>query len=596
MARRPAPTGADRIEQQIQEALALQARGRGAEGIELLRRLLQRHPKHPDLNLVTARMLMLTNQPQQAEFFLERAAAAAPDHPDVLLTRAQLHEALNRKPEAVATYDRLLAKQPAHADALAGKGQLLIDLERPDEAAECLRKAVAAAPTRADIITQLGLHTLENGRPDEACEILARAVAANPADPGAASALAYATNYNHLATARQLFEAHAAFGRVVERAIPPRTSFPNAPDPDRPLRVALLSRDLREHSVTYFAEPVVEHHPRDRMHLGCYSLTRAADEVSDRLKAHAAFWRDVGQLDFSQLCEQFAKDRIDIVIDLSGLGAGHRMLALAARPCPVAITYCGYPNTTGLTRVNARLIDEVTDPTPHADALATERLVRIEGCFLCYRPVPDAPEPVASTGNPRPVFASFNATKKYSPGTLDAWAEILKRVPESTLLIKHRRFRIPDVQRHFREAFAARGIDPARLDLRLGIDDLREHLALYTTVDIALDPFPYNGTTTTCETLWMGVPVVTYLGDRHPARVSASLLRTIGSGDLVAADVPGYIDLAVALATDPARLAAARSGLRQRMAASPLCDGPGFAPRFERAVRDVWRHWCADPR
>ncbi len=596
MARRPSPGADARLEAQLQQAIDMQVRGQVAQAIDMLRRLVPRHAAHPGLNHTLARMLIMSNKPEQAVYFLERAEAAAPDHPDVILLRASLHETAQKHADAVASYDAILARQPNHAEALAGKSRMLIELERPDEALACLERAVECEPHEPGYRVQLGVHTLENGQPHEACEILRKACALRADDPAPFASLAYALNYDHHASPEDVFKGHADYGRVVERGIPARTAFDNTPDPDRTLRVAFVSRDLKEHSVSYFFEPVLEHHDPSKLFMACYSLSRHKDAVTERLQSHADLWRDAGPLDFTQLCEQFAKDKIDIAVDLSGLGAGNRLLAFAARPTPVSLTYCGYPNTTGLSRITARLIDAITDPPPEADRLAVEQLARIDGCFLCYRPLADAPEPVPDTIGDGIVFGSFNATKKYTPQTLDAWAEMLKRVPGSKLLLKHKRMRIPDVQKHFKSAFAERGVDPERIDLRLAVDDTRGHLAVYDEIDIGLDPFPYNGTTTTCEAMWMGVPVITLAGDRHQARVGASLLHAVGLDELVADSFEGYIDTAVGLAGDHERRRALRGGMRARLASSMLCDGPGFADRFERAVRSVWRDWCANPR
>ncbi|MEQ8770327.1 MAG: tetratricopeptide repeat protein [Phycisphaerales bacterium] len=595
MARRPSAAAEARIDAQINDAVRMQQAGQLAQAVEMLRRLVPKAPNHFGLNYTLAKILLLSNQPEQAKYFLERTETIAPDHPDVLLIGAHLCEASRDAQGAVDRYDKILAQRPNDPEALSGKSKMLIELERPDEATECLRRAIAAAPNEPGYRAQLGVHTLENGQPHDACVILREACALTKSDPSPYASLAYAMNYDHLVTPEDVLEAHAAYGRIVERGIPPKTSFPNAPDPDRTLRVAFVSRDMREHSVAYFFEPILEHHDPDKIFMACYSLSRHKDDVTARLESHADLWRDAGPLDFTQLCEQFAKDRIDVAIDLSGLGAGNRLLAFAARPAPVSITYCGYPNTTGLTRMTARLIDAITDPPPTADALAAEKLVRIDGCFLCYRPMADAPAPKPDTGNERVVFGSFNATKKYTPQTLDAWAEILKRVPDAKLVLKHRRMRIPDVQKHFRDELASRGVDPDRIDLRLAVDDTAGHLAVYDQIDIGLDPFPYNGTTTTCEALWMGVPVVGLAGDRHQARVGASLLHAVGLDELVGDSMESYTDKAVALAEDADRRRSLRAGMRERVANSILCDGPGFADRFERAVRGVWRSWCENP-
>lgn len=596
MARRPNPAMDAKMDAQVQVALEMQSRGQIAQAIEMLRKNITKNPAHFGTNYAMARLHIFSNKPEQAGYFLERAETAAPDHPEVLMLRASLHESSHDPQKAVDCYNAILTVDPGHTEALSGKSRMLIELERPDEAFECLRRAVELAPEESSYRAQLGVHTLENGLAHEATDILREACRLTSNDPAPYASFAYALNYDHLATPEDVLEGHARYGRVVERGIPAHSSFENSPDPDRTLRVAFVSRDLKEHSVSYFFEPVLEHHDPSKLFMACYSLSRHKDAVTKRLESHSDLWRDAGPLDFTELCEQFRKDKIDIAIDLAGLGAGNRLYAFAARPTPVSITYCGYPNTTGLSRITARLVDAITDPPPSADRLAVEDLVRIDGCFLCYKPLQDASEPSADTPGDGIVFGSFNATKKYTPQTIDAWAEILKRVPNSTLLLKHRRMRIPEVQQYFRSAFAERGVDADRIDLRLAVDDTMGHLAIYSEIDIGLDPFPYNGTTTTCEAMWMGVPVIAFAGDRHQARVGASLLHAVGLQDLVADSIEEYVQTAVDLAADHDRRRTMRAGMRDRVAESMLCDGPGFADRFERAVREVWRTWCDNPR
>jgi protein O-GlcNAc transferase len=262
----------------------------------------------------------------------------------------------------------------------------------------------------------------------------------------------------------------------------------------------------------------------------------------------------------------------------------------------VQVTWLGYPNTTGLDAIDYRLVDAVTDPAGEADAFASEALMRLPGGFLCYAARDDAPTPATPPCllNGFVTFGSFNNPAKLSAATLDVWAQVLARVPQARLLLKGKPFGDAATRALFLQRIAERGVAADRVELVAWLPD-QAHLALYDRVDIGLDPLPYNGTTTTCEALWMGVPVVTLRGDRHAGRVGASLLTQIGSTDLIADSGEAYVTTAAALAGDPARLADLRRSLRPRMAASSLCDGAGFARKVEDAYRTMWARWCVAP-
>jgi protein O-GlcNAc transferase len=320
------------------------------------------------------------------------------------------------------------------------------------------------------------------------------------------------------------------------------------------------------------------------------------DAVTERFKGHADRWFTTVGMSNETLAQGIVQHGIDILVDLAGHTAKNRLPMFARKPAPVQVTWLGYPNTTGLEAMDYRLVDAVTDPEGEADAFASERLVRLPGGFLCYGAREDAPAPVQPACLTTGVFTfgSFNNPAKLSGATLDVWARLLARLPTARLLLKGKPFAEAATRAIYLERLAERGVAADRIEL-VGWLPEREHLALYDRVDVALDPFPYNGTTTTCEALWMGVPVVTLRGDRHAARVGASLLTQVGLSDLIADSMEAYTEIAVASAGDVARLVDLRQSLRPRMAASPLCDAPAFARRVEAAYRAMWQRWCDTP-
>jgi predicted O-linked N-acetylglucosamine transferase (SPINDLY family) len=379
-------------------------------------------------------------------------------------------------------------------------------------------------------------------------------------------------------------------------------------DPQRRLRIGYVSADFRSHSVASFIEPVIAGHDRGAVEVVCYS-DAIADAVTERIRNEARpdGWCETRAFSDAALAEKIADDEIDVLIDLAGHTAGNRLLCFARRPAPVQVTYCGYPNTTGLAAMGWRLTDDIADPPVPADGAVSadgagpsdrhcvERLWRLPHGFLCFRPDPDAgvPSPAPVLAEDRITFGSFNNLAKLGPDVLDLWAAVLKTTPWSRILLKARALSDTEVAGSMRQAFADRGIDPERVEIAPYAASPREHLALYRRVDIALDPFPYNGTTTTCEALWMGVPVVTLRGSAHAGRVGASLLHRVDCDELVAESAEDYLRITSRLAGERDRLVALRSNLRQRMAESPLTNPAIIARDLEAAFRSMWRDWCS---
>jgi len=325
-----------------------------------------------------------------------------------------------------------------------------------------------------------------------------------------------------------------------------------------------------------------------------YASVRRPDAWTTRLRNRSTAWVDVVGMTDAACAERLRRDRIDVAIDLAGHTIGSRVGVLAHWAAPVQMTGIGYPNTTGLGAVGWRLCDGMTDPAG-SEAHGTERLARLEGCFLCFQPPDaDAPGALPASDSGRITFGSFNALKKIGPRSLALWASVLHQVPGSRLLIKAPGLETPAVRARLIEAAGRAGIDASRLEV-LGVSTtIPEHLATYGRVDIALDCTPYNGTTTTCEALWMGVPVVTLAGDRHASRVGVSLMAAAGLPECAASDDDAFVRIARDLAADLDSLAKIRSTLRARMAASMLCDAPGYAQRFAAMVRGAWADWCRE--
>ncbi|MEN9470496.1 MAG: hypothetical protein RL630_2229, partial [Verrucomicrobiota bacterium] len=306
----------------------------------------------------------------------------------------------------------------------------------------------------------------------------------------------------------------------------------------------------------------------------------------------AGKWTNLNGIDDNLAAEIIRKDAPDILIDLAGHSAMNRLPLFAKNLAPVQMTYLGYPNTTGLPAIGYRLVDETTDPTGEADALATEKLLRFSPCAWAYEPPKDSPSPSMPDASAPITFGSFNNFLKVSAETLSTWKQLLERAPSSRLLIKSPYLEDSEVLASVREKLAASGIATDRIELLGFFASPTEHLAAYSRVDVALDTFPYNGTTTTCEALWMGVPVVSLIGDRHASRVGLSLLTTVGHADWATENTEAYIEKAAALAHDRPKREALRQTLRQNVSQSSLLNHADQAKRFEAALRQAWGEWC----
>jgi len=486
---------------------------------------------------------------------------------------------------ATVNFMRTAAVRPDWAPGWNNLGTALRRLGLLEQSELCLRRSLSIQGDFIDGLLNMGNVMTSLGRIEDARHFYERILALQPDHPAAISNLLFALNYSGTIDAATLAARHRELAGRLEASTPHLPGAPPAVGPRGRFRIGYVSPDFRAHSVAYFFEPLLREHDRSRFEIFCYAELSAPDAVSDRLARMADHWVPTFGVTDGDLAARIRADRIDILVDLAGHSAHNRLGAFTLRPAPVQATWLGYPNTTGLTSIDYRLVDAITDPFPEADALASERLVRLEGGFHCYQPPSDAPpvDPPPCLARGYVTFGSYNNIAKLSDATLTAWSALLRRVPDSRLVIKSRFFGEGSSRERFMMRLRAAGLDVARVELREGIPQVADHLASYGEIDISLDSFPYNGTTTLCESLWMGVPAVTLRGDRHLARVGASLLTHIGLPELVAETPEHYVAIAAALAADLPALRGMRADLRPRMASSSLGDAPGFARKIEAA-------------
>jgi len=393
-----------------------------------------------------------------------------------------------------------------------------------------------------------------------------------------------------------VYAAHRQWEKKPAAATVKTEPFITSADPERQLKIGYVSPDFHFHSVAFFVKPLISGHQRNHFRVHCYSDSRQNDAMQQQLRAKADVWRDTSKMSDEGLFDTIRGDGIDILVDLAGHTSGNRLAVFAQGAAPVQVSYIGYPNTTGLSAMTHRISDAIADPESH-DLYYSEQLVRLPGGFLRYSP-PDVARKVVREHSEKLeirkiTFGCFNVLAKLSDRTLYAWAEILKALPQAKLMIKNVSMVDDSARKRLQARFRKLGISANRLELIGWQAALEDHFRLYQRIDVALDTFPYNGTTTTCEALYMGVPVVTLKGEAHAARVGASLLTRVGLDLLVADSESDYISICTAIAKDSARLKSLKKQASEG-AEHVLCDAVPLLADLEQAYREMWAQWCAN--
>jgi protein O-GlcNAc transferase len=489
----------------------------------------------------------------------------------------------NRLAEALPHFEAALRMDPVCARAHAGYAATSACLGNPERAFEAYWEALRLQPVQPRIYGALASMYLDQGRADCAADCLRQAVAQAPEDEILRSNLLYALDFDSKTSPEELFREHCEFGRRLGVTAAPAPPW----RPKRSLKIGYVSGDFCDHPVSYFFEPLLENHRRRGFEITLYSSTPKPDFLTRRLRRMAFRWRDVRKASDEKLAHIVRRDGIHILVDLAGHTSIARLGTFARKPARVQVNYLGYPNTSGLSAMDYRITDEWADPPGMTEQWHTEKLVRLPRGFLCFRVPDDSPAVAKAPCLHRGTitFGSCSKPPKWTNTVIQAWAAILRQVPDSRLLLHHSTA-LCNQARIF-ETFFSHGIAPHRIAIAASLA-WSAHWEWFHQVDLALDPFPYHGTTASCETLWMGVPFITLAGSTHLSRVGVSLLTRIGLERLVARDVEEYIDMAVRLAADRETLAGLRSGMRRRLRNSTLMDGRGFTRGLEDAYRKMW--------
>lgn len=551
------------------------------------------NPHYPEAISNLGNVLMASSKVEDAMGCYQTALDLRPRDPTILSNLGNALMALGQLGAAEECYRAALQFEPDHAEALNNLGNALKDQGKLLDAITCYQQVLTRQPQYSEAHHNLAKAYKDLGRINEAIEHYRTAVSIKPEFLDSHHNLLMAMHHSSECSETEIRDAAIELSRKFERTTQNRLGGIVVPAHRQKLRIGYVSGDFRSHPVGYFLARVLSSHDKEAFEIVCYSNTQITDATTEQLTANVLQWRDISNLSDSEASEVVKNDGIDILVDLSGHTARNRLSLFARKPAPVQATWLGYFGTTGLPEIDYIVADRFVAPAG-AEIRFSERILRLPDSYLCFSP-PEMGMPIASRlgdDGTSLTLGCFNNLAKVSEGVITAWASILTEMPNCRLFLKTNFLNDPSVQAEIERQFASNGIGSERLILE-GPSPREELLQAYNRVDIALDPFPYGGGTTTAEALWMGVPVVTVRGDRWVGRVSESILETIGLPGLVARDLFQYREIVRDLSTNRPYLHSLRESLRPLMERSPFCDGPRFASALEAGYRSMWQTWCA---
>ena len=582
-----ADDGGNGTESLLKYAELLLRKGLQQEACTQLREVLRRDPSCASAHYALAVVRAGEGSPKEAAEHFQESLALKPGEVKALNGLGVVLQRLGRFEEAGSCYQEAVRIDPRYQDAQVNLALLLKDHGRLCAAERQLTHALALQPDAVRLCYNLANVLQLQGRSVDAVAAYRETLRLDPDHLDARQNLLFALHYSSRFSDGQIFAEHlAATQRGIfhpDRVL--RASGGSAPPAGRRIRIGYFSPDFRNHAVACFIEPIMAHHDKNRFEVYCYANTARPDQTTQRLMGLAEGWRDIYRVGDEEAARLIAADRIDILVDLAGHTSGNRLPLFARKPAPIQVTWIGYPDTSGVPGMDFRITDRHADPPGTTEQFHSERLIRLERAFCCYLPPQSSPAvgalPLLAAG--RVTFGSFNNLAKVTPEVIALWARVLLTVPGSRLLMKCPPLGDAELCARILELFRGEGVAPERIELHPGNPSPAEHLAQYGRVDIALDTYPYNGTTTSCEALWMGVPVVSLAGTRHASRTGVSILTNCGLAHLVAQSADEYLCIAGALARDPGKLQELRAGLRGRIASSPLMNGAEVTRELEAA-------------
>lgn len=500
-----------------------------------------------------------------------------------------------------------LEKEPEDLRLMSNLVDTMLELEKlqfrekATEAANLAEAMIRRYPEAPESLYAMGMVWLSASRPDRAHPYHDRYFAAFPQHPRR-SGFTFNLSYLEDMSKEETFQRRLEWCELHSRLTEAKSDLPLVDDfnPNRRLRVGYVSPDFGKHPVGYFCKSIFPYHDADEVDVFLYSERNPVtdnDQVTQEFRAMAGDnWRCLYGKGALPGLSAVREDKIDILVDLAGHSNHNRLDLFGNRGAPIQVEWLGFPGSTGLKEMDYRISDEIIEPEGEADELSSERIIRMPHGFHCITFPEDLPEPTPPPclENGYITFGSFNNCNKIGSKSVALWARVLREIPNARLLLKHKTMDIFANRESFRSLFVAEGVDPARIRFDGTTVSQEEHFAHYAKMDVALDPVAYNGTTTTCEALYMGVPVLTLLGDSHPSRVSASLLHRMGMDGWVAQNENEYVRIAMAAAARPDALEKRRAVMRETYLKSALADGPSMARDLEQIYRKIWREKCAE--
>lgn len=607
----------------LQKALAHHQQSNLNEAEQLYREILQIDNENSDaLNLLSI-LISSSGQYKEAVHLLERAIKIKPT-PEYYNNLGTIHHNNQRYEDAIVAYKNStqlnpgfteayfglgnsyfqtgqfeLARQsytqtleitPEHVNANYNLGNALRELGQLEQAISAFELTLQIDPQFYLAYNNLGFLLQEQGRLDEAIACYKNAISIESNFMEAESNLLNCLNNLPDVEEHEIYEEHRRWAQRYSSVLNRHSeAHQTKSDSNRRLKIGYVSPDFRKHSVAIFIEPVLGSHNRDKFEVFAYFNYPNSDDATHRIRELVENWRDIASMNHEQVCELIIDDNIDILIDLSGHTGNNRLLVFAQKPAPVQISYLGYPNTTGLPNIDYRLTDNIADPIGLTESYYSEELIRLPDAFLCYKAPERSPDvgklPALNAGYI--TFGCFNNATKLNEAVVKLWSRILKQIPDSRLLLKATQFGDRISRERILQLFETHEITGARIDFAGLTGSFYEHLEMYNKVDIALDCFPYNGTTTTCETLWMGVPVIVRSGNVHRARVGSSILQNVGLPQFIASDANEFVSIATSLARNQEELITIRSSLRDIMRNSKLMDAKTFTSSLEQIYKRI---------
>ncbi len=581
------------VEEAFAHALRHHRSGRLADAERGYREILQLEPRHADSLHLLGVIALQTGNPEPALSLIQRAVAIRPDGALYRNNLGQVLERLGRVDDAARAYEAAIELDPRDAEPVNNLGRILEKQERLADAETHYRKAIELNAQYAEPQVNLGNVLKDRGELDGATSAYRRAIALRPDLSALHSNLLLTLHYHPDYSPADIAREHRQWAK--RHAVPlaaAQTPHENDPQPQRRLRIAYVSPDFREHPVARFILPLLESHDRQRFEVVAYHDIARQDGVTKLIRKHVDQWRDIADLTDEQTADRIRSDGIDILVDLTAHSGRNRLLVFARKPAPVQVTYLAYCSTTGVDAIDYRLTDRFLDPPEDDTSHYSEQSFRLPDCYWCYsRPPLQTDRLPSSERQPGPLtFGCLNNFSKVTDPTLELWMKLLSRMSETRLLLYAR----SEQHRERVRGFMRRANVAASRVAFVGRQPFEDYLETWRDIDVALDPIPFGGGTTTCDALWMGAPVVTLAGRTAVSRGGSSILCNTGLGELVSRNEAQYLDLAARLIVDSQRLAKLRRELRSRLEDSAVMNSARFTREVEAAFREMWRRWCAN--